>query len=258
MDKQDNFSGEFYTIDIFHILKSLWKRAWVIVIAGILAGAVGFSVSAFTIEPTYASSVKLYVNNNNISIGSNIEVSLSQISAAQALVKTYGEILNTRIALERIIDKAEIDYSPSQLKGMINYGSSNETEIMYVKVTSRDPYEASKIANTIAEVLPTRISEVIDGASMEIVDTAIPNLNKVGPSITRYTAIGMFLGVFAAVVVLVILAMLDDTIHDEDYILRTYDYPILGKVPNLLDSGNKSYSYYYRKHQRSKSSGKEG
>ena len=42
---------------------------------------------------------------------------------------------------------------------------------------------------------------------------------------------------------------LQDTIHDEEYILRTYDYPILGKVPDLLNKGSKSYGYYYRKHR---------
>lgn len=255
MEKQENLNGEFYTIDIFHILKALWKRAWVIVLSGILAAAIGFSISSFAIEPTYSSSVKLYVNNSSISIGStDVLFSTSQLSAAQSLVKTYGEILDTRTTLERVIDKAELGYTWIELKDMLKYAPSNETEIMLVTVTCKDPYEASKIANTIAEVLPVRISEIVNGASMEIVDTAIPNLDKVGPSITRYTAIGMFLGVLLSVAIITLIAMMDDTIHDEDYVLKTYNYPILGKVPNLLNSGNKSYTYYSysRRHQRSK------
>ena len=44
---------------------------------------------------------------------------------------------------------------------------------------------------------------------------------------------------------------MDDTIHDEDYVLRAYDYPILGKVPSLVNNGGgKSYSYYYQKKQK--------
>jgi capsular polysaccharide biosynthesis protein len=128
---------------------------------------------------------------------------------------------------------------------MIKYEPSNETEIMRVTVTTTDPYEASRIANTIAEVLPIRIAEIIDGASMEVVDAAVPDLQKVAPSITKYTAIGLFLGVLLCAGVVIVFALLDDTIHDEDYILRTYDYPILGKVPNLIHSGNKSYRRYY-------------
>jgi capsular polysaccharide biosynthesis protein len=48
----------------------------------------------------------------------------------------------------------------------------------------------------------------------------------------------------ASCAVFVVLAILDDTIHDEEYILRTYDFPILGKVPNLLEGNGKSYGYY--------------
>lgn len=133
---------------------------------------------------------------------------------------------------------------------MIAYAPSNETEIMLVTVTCEDPYEATKIANAIAEVLPVRISEVIDGASMEIVAPAIPNLEKVAPSITQYTAIGLVLGILISVIALIVLALMDDTIHDEEYVLKTYNYPILGKVPDLLNAGNKSYGYYSQKHKR--------
>jgi len=248
MEKHDIESREYYTVDVLHIIKTLWRRVWLIILAALIGGAVAFGVSSFGIAPTYSSSIKLYVNNTSISLGNtSFTISSSQLVAAQQLVKTYREILNSRTTLERIIEKAEVNYTYKQLSGMIVCAPSNETEIMKVTVTTKNPYEASKIANTIAEVLPIRISEIIDGASMEVVDSAIPELQKVAPSITRYTAIGLLLGAFIAIVVLVIAALMDDTIHDEDYILNTYEYPILGKVPNLLGNGGKNYGYYYQK-----------
>ena len=251
MDKQEKSTREYYTIDVFHIFKSLWKRAWLIALCGLLAAAIGFSMSAFVIAPTYSSYVKLYVNNSSISLGNtNFSISASELTAAQSLVRTYGDILDSRSTLERIIENSGVDYTWKQLSGMITYAPSNETEIMLVTVTCEDPYIASKIANTIAEVLPIRISEIIDGASMEVVDSAIPDVQKVAPSITRYTAIGLALGVLISVIVVIVLALMDDTIHDEEYVLRTYDYPILGKVPDLLNSGNKSYRYYSQKNQK--------
>ncbi len=233
-----------YTIDLLHIVKSLWRRMWLIVLSGIIAGTVGFAYSAFAIAPTYSSSVMLYVNNNSISLGNtSISISSSQISAAQSLVKTYGVILNNRTTLERVIQETGVPYTYKQLSGMITSKPSNDTEIMLITVTTTDPYEASKIANCIAEVLPVRISEIIDGASMEVVDSAIPVLTKVGPSITKYTALGIILGAFLCVAILAVLAILDDTIHDEEYILQNYDYPILAKIPDLLNTGNKKYGY---------------
>ena len=239
--QQDRNLNEYYTIDILHIVKSLWRRSWVIAICSLLAAVIGFSISAFIIAPTYSSNIKLYVNNSSFSLGNtNFSISSSELSAAQSLVRTYGDILDSRSTLQRVIDKAGVSYTWKELSDMIEYAPSNDTEIMRVTVTCQDPYEASNIANTIAEVLPVRIAEIIDGASMEVVDSAIPDLQKVGPSITRYTAVGLFLGLFLSCAVLAVFAIMDDTIHDEEYVLRTYDYPILGKVPNLLNTGAKS------------------
>ncbi len=247
MAQSKNDNKEYYTIDVMHILRTLWYKAWIVILAAVLSASAGFAYSAFVIKPDYSSSILLYVNNSSINLGNtSFSISASDITASQSLVKTYTEILKNRTTLERVISKAEVNYTYTDLYDMIEAGSSNETEIMKVTVTCKNPYEASDIANTIAEVLPARISEIIDGASMEVVDSAIPNLQKVAPSITKYTAVAMILGAFVAALIIVIFAMLDDTIHDEEYITQNYSYPILARVPNLLNSNHKSYSYYYK------------
>lgn len=245
MNKNQKLDSEYYVIDLLHIAKNLWRRAWLIILTGLITAVIGFSFSSFVITPQYSSSIMLYVNNSSLSIGSaSFSISSSEISAAQSLVKTYIVMLQNRTTLESIIDKAEVDYTYKELYEMIEASSVNETEVMQVTVTSDDPYEASKIVNAIAEVLPRRISEIIEGSSMEVVDSGIPNLQKVSPSIARYTEIGFILGVLLSAIGISIAAILDDTIHDEEYVLQTYDYPILAKVPNLLNSGSKQYGYY--------------
>ena len=247
MERQDKNNKEYYSIDVLHIAKTLWRRAWIVALCGCLMAAVGFALARFVITPTYSSNVKLYVNNSSISLGNtSFSITSSEQTAAQNLVRTYGVILDSRTTLQRVIKAAEVDYTWQELGQMIEYETANDTEIMKVTVTCEDKLDSCIIANTIAEVLPDRISEIIDGATMEVVDNAILGA-KVGPSITRYTAIGFVLGVLLSVAVLTVSAVMDDTIHDEEYILNTYDYPILGKVPNLLNTGSKSYSYYSQK-----------
>lgn len=242
-------SADEYSIDLLRIAKCLLKRVWLIVLAGILTAALFFTYTYFFITPKYSSSIMLYVNNSSISISSTkLSISASEISAAQSLAKTYGEILNNRTTLERIIEKADLPYSYAQLSGMINSSQSNGTEIMKVTVTTEDPYEAAEIANCIAEVLPARCSEIVNGASMVVVDSAIPNLNKVAPSVTKNTATGLILGVLIVAVCIVIPSLMDDKIHDEDYILQTYDCPVLGKIPDFINYDDKPYRSAVRKH----------
>ena len=246
-----NQSGEYYTIDLLQIAKALWRHIWAIILAAVIGAGAGFSYAYFLIAPTYSSSVMLYVNNGTFTIGSTgFNISSSEIVAAQSLVNTYTEILNNRTTYEKVIQKSEVNYTPSELARMVKAGPSNDTEILKVTVTSTDPYEAAKIANCIAEVLPDRIAQIIDGASMEVVDTAVPDLHKIAPSITKYAAIGLILGTLFAVGVITVFVLLDDTIQDEEYILQSYDYPVLAKLPDLLgDSSKRSrYKYYKQKH----------
>ncbi len=249
MEKEEKVSAEYYAVDIMHILTFLWKKAWLIALCGLLAGAMGFFMSTFVMKPEYSADIRLYVNIASSGQGSN-PISASDLTVAKSLVKTYGAILDGRSTLERVIEQSGVDYTWKQLSDMISYAPSGDTEIMRVTVTCSDPYEACNIANTIAEVLPQRIEEIVDGTSMKVVDAAVPDLEKVGPSISKYTVMGSLMGMVLCIAIVVILAMLDGTIHDEDYVLQTYDYPILGKVPDLVNSGSKSYDYYVRSNER--------
>ena len=247
MDKQDKKIGEYYTIDLAHIFKALVKRMWLIALAGFTAAVCAFVWAAFIIAPSYSSSIMLYVNNSSFSLGNtSFSISSSEISAAQSLVKTYAELLNNRTTLERVVEKSGLEYTYKELSEMITAAPANETEIMRVTITAKDPYHAAKIANTIAEVLPNRISEIIDGASMEVVDSAIPNLEKIAPSVSKYTAVGFIIGFILMSIFVVIFALMDDTIHDEEYVLKTYDYPILAKIPDLVNPSSSKYGYYKR------------
>ncbi len=246
METSNKNFKDYYVIDIAHITKALFKKIWVIVVTGILTAAIGFSMAAFIIEPLYSSSVRLYVNNSSISIGSaSLSISSSEISAAQSLVRTYIVILKDQTTLEKVIEKAELSYTHEELYDMIDAYSVDDTEIMKVVITSTDPYEATKIANCIADVLQIRIAEIIKGTSMEVVGYATPNLHKISPSITKYTAIGFVLGILLSMLVVVIAALRDRTIHDEDYLLKSEDYPILAKVPDLFDDGLGKYGKKY-------------
>ncbi len=248
-----NGSRDYHVIDIVHVLKALWIRAWIIVLAGIIAAGAGFSYAAFVLTPKYSSSVMLYVNNSSFSLGNtNFSISSSEILAAQSLVKTYSVILKNRTTLDMVNDEMKrkhgYEYEYKELHDMITASAVNETEIMRVTVVSDNPEEAAAIANCIAEVLPVRISEIIEGSSMEVVDRAVANYQKISPSITKYTAIGLMLGVLLSVAVLTVIAMMDGTIHDEEYVLNTYDYPVLAKIPDLVGTGSKRYGYGYKRY----------
>ncbi|MBQ9849838.1 MAG: hypothetical protein IJO36_03975 [Clostridia bacterium] len=245
MEQTKMNTREYYVIDLVHILKSIWHRIWAVILSSVLAAAIAFSLAAFVITPKYSSSIMLYVNNSSFTVGDlGFSISSSEISAAQSLVKTYSVLLKNRTTLEKVIAETGVSYTWKELDEMIEAAPVNETEIMAITVTGTDPYEAERIANGIAKILPQRVSEIVEGSSMEVVDSAVAVNKKVSPSITKFTAVGFVLGTLISLIVLVIIALLDNTVHDEEYIINNYNYPVLAKIPDLLDSGAKKYSYY--------------
>lgn len=240
-------NNEYYVVDVTRILKLIWRKIGIVILVSILTAGIGFSISTFLIPPTYSSSILLYVNNTSFSVNDlGFSISSSEISAAQSLVKTYSVLLKNRTTLERVKDEVGLEYSWEDLYQMIEAKSEKETEIMRVVVTCGNANHAAKIANGIAKILPQRVSEIVEGSSMEVVDSAMVNNNKVAPSTTKYTAIGLLLGAIGTMGILAIIAIMDNTIHEEEYIVNTYDYPILAKIPNLMGDGGKKYGYYYR------------
>lgn len=238
------------TIDILHLLTVLWRKAWIIVLAGILLAGACFGWATFTIPETYSSSVMLYVNTEASLAGYSI--SMADLNTAKSLVSTYLVILKSRETLLMVLDEAESERTYQQLSGMITSSQVNNTEIFSITVTSTDAEEAAKLANAIAEVLPRRVEAIINGASMRLVSGAVVNRAKVGPNITRYTAMGLLAGILLASAVVIVLDLLNDVIRDENHVLQTYDIPILARVPDMLgkEAEHGYYNYGYGTHRK--------
>lgn len=239
--------GEYIKIDVIKILNGMVKRIGLIITSMILCGVFTFSWAAFLISPLYESTVLMYVNNSSFSVGAtNFSISSSEITAAKSLVDTYIVILKTRMTLNEVISVGELDVSYEQLRKMVEAESVGGTEVFSVTVTSTIPEEAEHIANTIGQVLPAKIADVVEGSSVRIVDYAVVPAHKSSPSISKYTMVGLILGCLISCAVIAIVEIRDDKIHTEEYLITNYkNIPLLSVIPDLLDrKGSGYYSYY--------------
>ena len=248
-----NNDTENIQIDLTKVLNGLLHRAWIIILCMLLCGALLFSCSAYVITPMYESSVLMYVNNSSFSVGAtSFSISSSEISAAKSLVDTYLVILKTRMTLDDVIDLGQLEYSFEDLCKMITAEPVNDTEVFSITVKTADPYEAERIANTIAIVLPEKINDVVEGSSVRIVDYAVVASKKVSPSIPKYTIIGMMLGAMVSCLAIAIVEITDNQIRSEDYLLETYpEIPLLSVVPDMLAEKRHDNHYYYNQYDKS-------
>ncbi len=234
-------------IDLLHLVKVLWKKAWIIILCSILLGAITFSYAFYFVTPQYESKAMMYVNNSSISFGgTSLSISSGELSAAKSLLQIYIIILESRTTLETVIDIADLEYTYEELEKMVEATSVNGSEVFQIVATSEDPAEAELIVDTIVDVLPNRIAEIVDGSNVRLVDSAILPTERSSPSYTKFALIGLLLGFVGSCGVIVVIDLLDTTIRDDDYLFQRYNIPVLAVVPDANQKTSKSYAYYKR------------
>lgn len=251
-----------FEIDLVALLRVLWKNALSIALAAILFGSAVFGVTAFLMEPVYKATASMYVNNSTFNLGAtSFSVSSSDLTASNSLVSVYLYILESRTTLEEVIQAAELDYTPKELKQMISTNSVSKTGAFEVTVTSTNPAEVERIANSIAKILPERIAEIVDGTSVRIVDYAIIPSARSGPSILRNTVTGILFGGILSVIWISVRFLLNDTskmlIQSVDDLRSLYpDVMVLATIPDMRLSEKKNG--YYSNYYATETTGKKG
>lgn len=238
-------------IDLLKLVKDLLHRAWAVILAAVICAAGAFSYTQFRITPMYQSTALMYVNNSTVSLSNGFSISPGELAAAQSLVETYKVILTSRNTLNEVIRRANLNYTYEQLKSMVSASAINETEVFNVNVVNADPEKAELIANTIAEVLPEKIADIVDGSSVRIVDYAVVPSHSISPNVTKNTAMGLLLGAFASAAVIVLISLMDTTIESEEYLTQNFEVPVLSVIPEFSSAKKSSKYGYYKKSKES-------
>ena len=244
MEEKELRKNEDVEIDFGRIFRVIMNRAWVVIAVSVIFAVLTIGFTFFFVTPKYESAAMFYVNNNAFSVGdTSFSLTSGDLTTSRNLVKSYIVILNTRESLNDVIDYAGVNRGYSELKNMITSSSVNETEIFEVVVTSEDPYEAEKIADAIAYILPKRISSIIEGTSAKVVDAAVVPSRPSSPNYTTNTLIGFLLGFALSVGLITLKEIFNVTIRTEEDVTQVCKHPILASVPNMA-SPSKGGSYY--------------
>lgn len=250
----NNKINDSYEIDLLQLAQALLKKWWIIIISAILGACMFFGYTFFFVTPQYTSSVLFYVNNSSISFGgASVSISTGELNAAKTLVDTYCVILKTRLTLEDVSEQLKeegLNYSYRQLYGIISNTTVNNTEIFRITVTDPNPENACIIANTVARVLPRKISDVVDGASVRVVDYAVVSTDRTSPSYSKNAMTGFLAGFAVACAAIVVLYLVNDKLDSEEWLLSSYkdDIPLLATVPDADYSSTSKYNRHNKQY----------
>ncbi|MCD8352759.1 MAG: Wzz/FepE/Etk N-terminal domain-containing protein [Clostridiales bacterium] len=229
-------------IDVTQLLKALWERAWIIVLAALLGCSLAYLGTKTFIQPTYRATFTAYVNNKSSDEGTTT-VSTSDLNAAQSLVYTYTHILTSRTMLLASAEQIGADYTYDDMCEWVTTDVVDDTEIIEVNVTMDSAEDALALAESIAAMMPVYVTEIVEGSSVQIIDMPVLPDEIYEPNYLINAAVGGVLCAFLAAVVILLLELLDDTVKEEETLEKRFNVAVIGVIPDLA-SADKYTSHY--------------
>ena len=222
---------EKFEIDVFQLVKVLWKRKFLIVLTAIIAGLVAFAYSSFVIKPQYTSTTRIYVVNRNQADKPGL--TNQDLQAGAYLVKDYREIILSQDVLEKVVADQKLTMDAKTLGKKVSVTVPADTRIVSISVRDGNPEEASRIANALREVAAQKIISVTRVSDVTTLEEARPATSPSSPNIRRNTMMATIAGVGIVIVIVLLVELLDDRVKRPEDIEEVMHLSLLGVIPNL-------------------------
>ena len=222
---------EKFEIDVFQLVKVLWKRKFLIVLTAIIAGLVAFAYSSFVIKPQYTSTTRIYVVNRNQADKPGL--TNQDLQAGAYLVKDYREIILSQDVLEKVVADQKLTMDAKTLGKKVSVTVPADTRIVSISVRDGNPEEASRIANALREVAAQKIISVTRVSDVTTLEEARPATSPSSPNIRRNTMMATIAGVGFVTIIVLLVELLDDRVKRPEDIEEVMHLSLLGVIPNL-------------------------
>lgn len=228
MNNQENQAVE---IDVFAMLKTLWKRKFSIVLVALVFAIAAFGYSAFLAKKEYQSTSRIYVVSRQNQ--DNNALTNSDLQAGSYLVKDYREIILSQNVLTQAIEELKLDMTPAELSKKISVSVPTDTRILSITAKDGNPKEAARIANGLRNVAAEKIISVTKVSDVTTLDEAeVPQLPS-SPNIRRNVLLGFIAGAGLMVVLMVVVEVLDDRVKRPEDVEELMGLTLLGIVPDI-------------------------
>ncbi|MGQ7325702.1 YveK family protein [Streptococcus suis] len=223
----NNQEANTIEIDVLSLLRTIWRKKFLILLTAILTTGLAFAYSAFLVTPQYDSTTRLYVVNQSSDNGAGI--TNQDLQAGSFLVKDYKEIILSQDVLKNVTTTLGLT---GGIKDKITVTIPTDTRILSISVRDSDPNQAATIANTLRDEAAKKIIEVTKVSDVTTLEAALPAENPSTPQTKRNLVLGFIVGAFLATALVLVLEVLDDRVKRPQDIEEGLGMTLLGVVPH--------------------------
>lgn len=221
-----NSQNDEIEIDLWEILLLLSRHLFGIAAVTIACALAAGLISLYALKPMYTSTSQIYILTNQDTM-----VSLSDLQMGSSLANDYEELIKSRPVVEEVAESLKLGMKYEELLGYLTVTNKDNTRIIRITVTYRDPVVAKELADTFAEVSRKRISEIMKLDEPSIVENAVVAEHQSSPNNVKNVIIGAAAGFVIAVGFLIVRSLLDDTVKTADDVEKYLGLNTLASVP---------------------------
>jgi polysaccharide biosynthesis transport protein len=212
-------------VDLSHYLTIARRWWWTLLAAAWVAGLSAYFVASAA-APTYESTARILVGP----IGN---ADLDTLRASASLVETYAQLVTSEPVLDETIDRLELDVATEVLREQTTATADELTRLLAISVEAASPDDAAAIANDLAAVVMALPEGELarPESQMRLVDPAAPEEVPVAPDVVLIVALAAAAGLVAALVLVVLIEHMSDTVRHRHDLPRLSNLPLLGVVP---------------------------
>ncbi|MED4534446.1 Wzz/FepE/Etk N-terminal domain-containing protein [Metabacillus fastidiosus] len=220
------------TISLKELFQTLKKHFLLIILITVLAIVSSGIISYFFVTPIYQSSTQILVNQTK---DDRQFYDYSEVQTNLQLINTYKAIIVSKVILEKVIEKENLNMSVSSLKRTIAVSNEQESQVVNITVQNENPKQAAIIANTVASVFKENIPEIMNVNNVSILAEAEigENPSPIKPKPTLNMAIALVIGLMAGVGISFLIEYLDNTVKTEQDIELQLEMPVLGTIATI-------------------------
>ncbi|HFI0776999.1 capsular biosynthesis protein CpsC [Streptococcus suis] len=213
-------------IDVLALLRTIWRKKFLILLTALLTTGVAYAYSAFLVTPQYDATTRLYVVNQNTEAGAGL--TNQDLQAGSFLVKDYKEIILSQDVLKNVTTTLGVS---DDIKEKITVDIPVDTRILSITVRDSNPEQAATIANVLREEAAKKIIDVTKVSDVTTLEEATPAEEPSTPRTKRNMALGFIAGGFLATALVLMLEVLDDRVKRPQDIEEALGLTLLGIVP---------------------------
>lgn len=214
-------------IDLGLLFRAIWAKIWLVIIAGAICGILAYMVSNFVMDKVYVSKAQLYVINRQ----NEGSMTYTDLQASTQIVKDYKVLIISRPVVEQVISNLALDMSVEDFIENVTVEIASDSRVLSVSVTNNDPYLAKQIVDNLADVSAIRICNVMQIDDVNIIEYGNVPEKPSEPNVKMITLLGAFAGIFMVCAIVVVKALLDDSIKTSEDVERYLGLSTLALIP---------------------------